>query len=101
MTDTPPAVAAHAASSFNAEISHDISLVQELYPRIGEKIKQLWGTIDLNHYLTSIIFDDRGGRQGFPEHVANALFRVYENHGSLVKETRKGDIWDLILEQIK
>ena len=101
MTDTPSAVTANAASSFSTEILHDISLVHELYPRIGEKIRQLWGSIDLNHYLNSIIFDDRGGRQGFPEHVANALFRVYENHGSLVRETKKGDIWDVILDQIK
>lgn len=101
MTNTPSAFTMNPASPFSIDVSNDISLVHELYPRIGEKLKQLWGSGELNHYLNSIIFDDRGGRQGFPEHVANALFRVYENHRSLVKETKKGDIWDVILEQIK
>jgi hypothetical protein len=101
MSNTPSAFSANPVSPLSIDILNDISVVHELYPRISEKIKQLWGSSDLNHYLNSIIFDDRGGRQGFPEQVANALIRVYENHASLVRETKKGDIWDVILDQIK
>jgi hypothetical protein len=97
MSNAPPAFSANPALPLSIEILNDISVVHELYPRIGEKIKQLWGSSELNRYLNSIIFDERGGRQGFPEHIANALFRVHENHSSLVREIHKGDIWDVIL----
>jgi hypothetical protein len=82
-------------------IAHDVSLILEHHPNIGKNIKQMWGTVGLHHYLNSVIFDERGGRQGFPEDIASALFRIYEAHKSLVPEKSGGDIWDVILGQVK
>jgi hypothetical protein len=82
-------------------IAQDVSLILERYPKIGEKIKQSWGSGDLQSYLNSLIYDERGGRQGFPEKIVSALFRVYEGHTTLFPETKRGDIWDVILERLK
>jgi hypothetical protein len=84
-----------------AYIAHDVSLILDRYPDIGKKITQLWGSVELNQYLNSLVFDERGGRQGFPEPIASALFRVYEAHRTLVPAMSRGDIWDAILGQIK
>ena len=82
-------------------MARDVSLIVERYPKIGEKIKQSWGSGDLRNYLNSLIYDERGGRQGFPEKIVSALFRVYEGHTILFPETKRGDIWDVILDRLK
>jgi len=79
----------------------DIYLMQDQYPHISEKIRQLsWGSIELQHFLTTIIFDERGGRQGFPNAIASALLRIYDAHNKLIRSTNNGDIWDHILDGI-
>jgi hypothetical protein len=97
-TSSPKAYTAPITSEV---IAHDVSLLLGHYPNIGKNIKQMWGTVGLHHYLKSVIFDERGGRQGFPEDIASALFRIYEAHKSLVPEKSGGDIWDVILGQVK
>ena len=92
---------AFTAPKFQAVFAGDISLILEHFPNIGQKINQLWGSDDLHNYLGSVIFDERGGRQGFPENIASALFRIYEGHKSLFPEKSGGDIWDVILGQVK
>ncbi|MGO8755073.1 MAG: hypothetical protein ACLQHK_07570 [Gallionellaceae bacterium] len=80
-------------------VMQDVSLIQDTYPHIGEKIKQsAWGSIELQEYLTSIIFDERGGRKGFPSKASSALFRIYDANRRLIPPT--GDIWDHILKSI-
>jgi hypothetical protein len=95
---TPKAFVPHA---FTAGIDEDVSLILEQYPKVGEKIQKTWGSAGLHNYLESIIFDERGGRHGFPESVVSALFRIYEGHTTLLPEIKRGDIWDVILERIK
>lgn len=91
----------HSAPSIPAFIAHDVSLILDRSPEIGNKIKQMWGTVDLNLYLNSLVFDERGGRHGFNEPMASALFKVYEAHRTLVPAMSRGDIWDAILGQLK
>jgi len=90
-----------SATSFPPEIANDISIIFEKYPDVGKKISQNWGSSRLHDYLNSIIFDERGGRQGFPEQIGSALFRVHEGHSTLFPEIKRGDIWDVILDRIK
>ena len=89
------------AIRFPEVVIHDVAVIQEHYPNIGARIAQLWGSSDLNTYLGTVIFDERGGRQGFAEPTASALFRVYEEHMALVHATKARDIWDAILDQVK
>lgn len=77
-------------------LAADFALVQERFPKIGEKISQIWGTVGLQSYLSKTIFDERGGRQGFPMPIVSALMRLHEYHGTLVPEdaASAGQVWD-------
>ena len=101
MTDTLSVSEPSSAPKFPAVIAHDLRLILEHYPNVGKKIAQLWGSVDLHHYLNTVVFDDRGGRLGFPEAIVSALFRVSEVHKTLVPVKSGGDIWDVILDRVK
>jgi hypothetical protein len=101
MTDTNSASIAVSVQTLPVGIARDVSVIHRHYPKIGETIAKSWGSVDLYAYLNSIIFDERGGRQGFGEPTASALFRVYAGHRSLGQERKTGDIWDVILEPLK
>ena len=49
---------------------------EEKFPRIVEKIAVLWGSPQLSKYFTELLFDDRGGRKGFPPEIMTELFRL-------------------------
>lgn len=89
---TPKAIPSQAMPP---DIAPDVSIIQENYPGIGNKITMLWGSVQLHKYLNQLIIDDRGDRQGFPAHVISALLRIFQFHTSLVPETIvTGGIWD-------
>ncbi len=81
------------APALPPDIAPSFTLVQDQFPKISEKITLMWGSVLLQQYLSKIIFDERGGRQGFPEQIVSALMRLYEYHGSLVPEPEAGDAW--------
>jgi|GEM_PF-4468583 hypothetical protein len=68
------------ASTLPSDVAQDISLIQEQYPRISERITHLWGSSELEVFLDSILFDERGDRHGFPASVASALLRIHKNN---------------------
>jgi hypothetical protein len=76
-----------------AGLASDYSLIQAEYPKIGEKITLMWGSVVLQEYLSKTIFDERGGRQGFPLTVVSALMRLHEYHGSQLPEIKKDESW--------
>jgi hypothetical protein len=96
MSDT----AAISSSFFPPGIANEVSVVHKQFPRISGKIIKMWGSAELHSYLTSIIFDERGGRHGFPEQIITALFRIHQGHEALVQTKKSGDIWDVILEHV-
>ena len=79
------------------EFAPDFSLVQKQFPKIGDKIALMWGSIVLQQYLSKTIFDERGGSQGFPMPVVSALMRIYEYHGTLIPEKKAGDDWEHVV----
>jgi uncharacterized protein len=48
------------------------------FDRILVKLETLWGTSLADVYLSELIIDRRGGRQGFPEAVLGDLIRICE-----------------------
>lgn len=49
--------------------------LNQQYPRILERIAQLWGTSQIDKYLQDLLLDTRGGRQGFaPEVMSELMF---------------------------
>ena len=55
---------------------------EEKFPRIVEKIAVLWGSPQLAKYFSELLFDDRGGREGFPPDIMIELFRLSNFHES-------------------
>ena len=55
---------------------------EEKYPRVAEKIANLWGTVGMSRYFNEILFDDRGDREGFPPEVMMELFALSNYHES-------------------
>jgi hypothetical protein len=91
---------ASSAQTFPASVINEISLIQKHHPNIFEKISIMWGSIELQNYLDSIIFDKRGGRRGFSDSVGTAIFKVFETHGKLIHKKKTGDVWDVILGRL-
>ena len=65
------------------------SAIEEQFPRIAQALCDLWGHEACAYYLRSLVFDDRGNRQGFPPDVSTELFMLY----GLLDYQTKGDIW--------
>lgn len=70
-------------------------VVQAQFPKIAEAIKLLWGTPELQQYLTKLIMDDRHydtgeSRQGFPPVVMASLLAICNKHSAGAPIT---DIW--------
>lgn len=77
-------------------ISPDIKLILEQFPRIGNRILLLWGTVELQNYLHTLIIDERGDRQGFPPPVIEAILQIYKDHEKLIPDDDK-DTWDKVV----
>jgi len=43
--------------------------LDERYPRVLERVAELWGTQQLEPFLYDLVYDTRGNRQGFPMEV--------------------------------
>jgi hypothetical protein len=78
-------------------LASDYALIMEKFPKVGEKITMMWGSVALQDYLNKTIFDERGGRQGFPMPVVSALMRLHEYHGTLMPVLNDGNAWDHVL----
>ena len=75
--EAPPAIVMPAG------LPPRLSIIWEKYPRIGEKISLMWGYVELQDYLSTIILDERGDRQGFPTSVLAALMEVHKHHSRM------------------
>lgn len=67
-----------------------LSAVEHQYPRIAQSLCELWGKPDCEPYLLSLVFDERGGRQGFPNEVAEELMLLFS---LMERAPGKYDIW--------
>lgn len=64
------------------------------FPRIVENIAQLWGSPGLAAYLSSLLIDDRGNRQGFPQAIAREIFVLSNSYDEIVGlRAENGDAW--------
>mgnify|MGYP001421737483 CR=1 FL=1 len=65
------------------------SAIEEKFPRIAKALCELWGKPEYPPYLCSLVFDERGNRQGFPPDVSSELFMLY----GLLDHQDDGDVW--------
>ncbi len=66
-----------------------LSAIEQKFPRIARALCDLWGKPAYVPYLRSLVFDERGGRQGFPPEVSMELFMLY----GLLDYQIEGDVW--------
>jgi uncharacterized protein len=72
------------------------------YPRIIERIVQLWDSPEMASYFSELLIDKRGGRQGFPSQIASEIFLLSVTHDEIkAKKSEKGDTWDQEREEAK
>lgn len=69
------------------------SAIELKFPRIAEVLCEYWGKKEYGPYIQSLIFDHRGGRQGFPDDVAEELMLLH----SLGNRSVSTDVWDSIV----
>ena len=63
------------------------------FPRIANKLCELWKRPTLfDPYLANLIFDQRGGRHGFPLSVASELVSLKAHHATVYPSSRS--VWD-------
>jgi type II secretory ATPase GspE/PulE/Tfp pilus assembly ATPase PilB-like protein len=55
-------------------------ILQERYPRIAEKMEELWGTREAMPYLDGLLLSDRGERHGFSDEVLRELTYLKQLH---------------------
>lgn len=69
---------------------NDSSAIEINYPHVAKGLCEFWRKPECIDYLESLVFDKRGGRQGFPTEVSAELFFLYN-----LIERRRGpyDIW--------
>ncbi|MGL6040740.1 MAG: ankyrin repeat domain-containing protein [Deefgea sp.] len=63
------------------------------YPRIAERIAQMWGRETLVAFLNDLLFDSRGDREGFPPDVAHELFIIQREHDKVMGIGSEAAIW--------
>jgi ankyrin repeat protein len=64
--------------------------LEKKFPRILNKMVELWGTPQMEPYLTDLMIDSRGGtRQGFPMEIANEIYRLSMTYERLLNQSNK------------
>jgi len=79
-----------------ADTASDVLLVVEKFPRIGDKIILMWGSVELQKYFIDLIVDERGDRQGFPPQIGSALMRIYREHTKLFPD-KDNNAWNSVI----
>ena len=71
------------------------------FPRVLEKIQQLWDTPSLEVYLNELLMDTRDGqRKGFPHEVASEILRLGMIFAAQYKQASR-DVWGSISEKVR
>lgn len=65
------------------------------FSRVMGRILELWGTHELDAYLSELMIDTKGGRQGFPPTVISELLTLSMVHDKFmaVQDASEQDVW--------
>lgn len=59
---------------------YPLTELEKKFPRIIERIVELWNKDELDKYLNELMIDDRGNRHGFPEEAASDILFLRTLH---------------------
>ena len=65
-----------------------ISVLEEQFPHIVQKLQTFWGQEELQQYIQSLIMTERQDREGFPEEAARELLLLESVHQAAFPETK-------------
>ncbi len=79
---------AHSAQGRSVPTPACISALETLYPRICAGLVQMWFREGIDHYLDSLILDDRFDRRGFPVAVIDELLFLSDLRWAMQRDRR-------------
>lgn len=69
--------------------------LEKRYPRIFQRVLDLWGHKELDSYLDDLMIDERGDRAGFPPEVATEIIHLGLLHHTRMQPVQhRPDIWE-------
>ena len=67
--------------------------INKQLPRIGNSLRTLWGCGEFDEFVRNLLTDSGdGARRGFPLAVAQALFRLAEDHEAEFPQFSRGKV---------
>lgn len=70
-------------------------VLEERFPRVFERIIELWDSPEFDRFINGLFISDRGDRQGFPPEAMRELFKLTSLHDQGRIEV-ESDAWGLI-----
>lgn len=71
-----------------------LKTIDETYPRIADMIRVMWGDKQLHEKLSSMIYLDTNGRNGFDQKTMAALLLIHTMHLEVFGFNPIGMIWN-------
>jgi len=70
--------------------------LEQKYERVLNKIADLWDTPEIDDYFYDLMMDKRGGRQGFPQDIAQEIVNLSKTHEMLKQQaaSESNDPWE-------
>lgn len=68
--------------------SENMTELEKKFPRIVEKLTLLWGSEDVSPFLSHLLIDDRGDRQGFTGDIMAEIMFLNNLHEDMVSENQ-------------
>lgn len=68
--------------------------IERNHPHIVERLRLLWGYPEGHTYLTRLLVDQRGGRQGFSREVFSEISELLENYPAEFTQPRRAPASD-------
>ncbi|HEY4374531.1 MAG TPA: hypothetical protein VGN52_21595 [Burkholderiales bacterium] len=70
--------------------------LERSHPHIVERLRLLWGYPEGHTYLTRLLVDHRGGRQGFSREVFSEISELLETYPAEFTQPRRAPANDLV-----
>ena len=64
------------------------STIEQKFPRIAERLKLLWPSEACALYIATLMVNERGTRQGFPQAVVDDLLMLHEINDMLLRNAK-------------
>ena len=77
--------------------SEGMTELEKKFPRIVEKLTLLWGNEGVSPFLSHLLIDDRGDRQGFTGDIMAEIMFLNNLHEDMVSENQPQSgqaLWD-------